>query len=152
VTPFKNQEKIINTLTKELQSLDYPKSWNIVVPPCFYSGQFASLLCNRLKRDLTNARVALIPADAVDSPRDLVRKIHYEWTGKIPKDSKEDIDPNFLLSKLLDAMGEGRNILIIDEFHKILSRMDERILVALRSAEQSGRINSITIAIYPHKW
>jgi hypothetical protein len=30
--------------------------------------------------------------------------------------------------------------------------MDERILVALRDAEQSGRINTIAVSIYPHKW
>lgn len=150
--PFKNQDKLISDLTNELLTLDYPKSWNIVVPPCFYAGTFASALCERLRRDIPAARVALIAADAVFSPIDLIKQIYYKWTGKIPDHIEPDSSPDIMLEEVLKAIGDGRNILIIREFHKILGKMDERILVALRSAEQAGRINTIAIAIYPHKW
>lgn len=152
--PFKNQEKILNTLTSELCSLNYPKSWNIVIPPCFYTGHFVSALHERIQQTLLPAmRVSHIPADTVHSPEDLVKEIYYGWTGKVLKNRKSsDTPPNILLAELLNAVGNKQNILIISEFHKILGKMDERILVALRLAEQAGRINTIAIAIYPHKW
>lgn len=152
MTPFKNQEKLLSTLTSELCSLDHPKSWNIVIPPYFYTGYFASSLYERFKKNVPAARVALIAADSILSPTDLVCQIYYQWTGQMFSNEETNIPPNVLLNRLLASVGAGRNILIIIEFHKILGKMDERILVALRVAEQAGLINTIAISMYPHNW
>jgi hypothetical protein len=41
---------------------------------------------------------------------------------------------------------------IITDFEKILGRLDEGILVALRGAEQAGRLQSVTFSMYPYRW
>lgn len=152
MTPFKNQERIMEGLVAELRTLDHPKSWNVVVPPGFYPGQFAGALRERLRKEIPGAHVALVAADGVYSPKDFILQIHYEWAGDVPANTDMDAPPNILLAELLNKVGGGRNVLIISEFHRILGRMDERILVALRTAEQAGRINTVAVSMYPHKW
>jgi hypothetical protein len=152
---FKNHKEIINSIITSIslsQEGGSKVSWNVVIPPCFHGGVFAQDLKTGIKGKVQNSRVALISADGIQSPHDLIRKMTHEWNLNDGVKIEESDPPDILLGKLLDSTGNDVNILIFREFRKIITKMDEEMLVALRDAEQAGRMHTAAISIYPLKW
>lgn len=151
---FKNQSTMLSNLCDILVEDGTTRSWNFVIPPGF-GGETVSFELERLLLDRACCPlVARISADGVESPCDFVKQIREGWARSQDIDCvKWEEPPRKMLSQLLDATPpRPQKVLIISEFHKILGRLDEQTLVALRDAETAGRIQTVAMSIYPHKW
>jgi hypothetical protein len=150
---FKNFGAIIETLLENLQDSEQARCWNIVIPPAFAAARFATDLCMALRTAMRNGMVACISADGLATPLDLIRQVQRQWLPDLEMTVSPESDPQILITDLLNRAGGHREkILVITEFHKMLGKLDERILVAMRDAEQAGRMRTVAISIYPYKW
>jgi hypothetical protein len=151
---FKNRQKIVEGLVTSLMEDTTAPSWNWQVPPGFGGGEAAYELARCLGQHEDRPLVAVISAEGLTCPRDLIVRLHNQWSrgGSLPCPPHHD-DPEVCLSRLLDGCPpDRRRIQVITDFEKILGRLDETILVALKGAEEAGRLQTVTVSMYPYKW
>ncbi|MEI6065145.1 MAG: hypothetical protein WCQ26_11175 [Pseudanabaena sp. ELA748] len=151
---FRNRQDVVADLVNSLMDEDALPSWNLQIPPGFGGGEVAHELGRRLDEHQDKPFVAVISAEGLTSPRDLVVRLHSQWSRRdIFQCPAHHDDPEVFLSRLLDACPiNRRRIQIVMDFEKILGRLDENILVALRGAEQAGRLQTVTVSMYPYRW
>ena len=151
---FRNRQETVASLVSSLMHDEALPSWNLQVPPGFGGGEVAHELGRHLEEHQDQPLVAVISAEGLTCPRDLIVRLHNQWSkgGSFPCPAHHD-DPEVFLSRLLDECPiDRRRIQIVMDFEKILGRLDENILVALRVAEQAGRLQTVTVSMYPYKW
>lgn len=147
-------EQLTARLVEFLARANPPKSHGVVIPPGFGSSEFPITLRRRLLANNPAQLVAAVSADGLHTPADLVHSLAEAWRKQgADLHTDEGTDARIQFSRLLDAIDPARRpVQIICEFHKILGKLDESILVALRDAEQAGRVQTVTASIFPYVW
>lgn len=151
----KNHHECIERIIAELVAWENgqrPRSWNVVAPPGFGAARLADDLFRSICNRCPNCKIAVVAADGVSCSDDFYVQIAHDWgVPGVPAEGRR-ATPRIKIGDLLGVAPEVPHVILIREFHKILTALDEPILSALRDEEHAGHICTVAFSIYPHDW
>jgi hypothetical protein len=142
-----NREDVVDRVVENLLDPSQSRNYSLMIPPGFGEADVPREIVAGLQASTRDQLVAHLKLDALDSTRKFLAALYSQWSG-----DTRTIDFNNLGEVLSHFRDHKRRFVVMSRFHKVLERLDEKLLVDLRDAEQAGEIQSAVACIYPLQW